>query len=86
MAGLRAELAAAARADAAGAAAPPPPWGKVPDGAALTPAGEIIPARTAAWLRAKTSAPVLTPGYETELARRTGPDLFGLLQIGRAHV
>ena len=75
---LRAELVAAARADAAGADAPPAPWGKVPAGAALTPAGEVIGARTAAWLRARTSAPVLTPGYETELARRTGPDLFGL--------
>ena len=29
----------------------------------------------------RTGAPVLTPGYETELARRTGPDLFGLLRL-----
>ena len=78
---LRAELTAAARANTAGSAASPPPWGKVPEGAAVTPAGEIISARTAAWLRRKVGAPILTPGYETELARRTGPDLFGLLRL-----
>ncbi len=64
-----------------GAAGPPAPWGKVPAGAVLTPADEIITAATAAWLRKKTGAPVLTPGYETELTRRTGPDLFGHLTL-----
>ena len=47
----------------------------------LTPAGEIITARTLTWLRRAAGAPVYTPGYETELARRTGPDLFGLLRL-----
>ncbi len=78
---LRGELTAADLANTTHPAATPPPWGKIPGGAALTPAGEIIPARTATWLRHKTGAPVLTPGYETELTRRTGPDLFGLLQL-----
>ncbi len=78
---LRAELAAAARANAAGAAVPPSAWGKIPDGAVLTPAGEVIAGPTADWLRRKANAPVLTPGYEAELARRTGPDLFGHLRL-----
>ena len=78
---LRGELARGSPGQYRRAGAPPAPWGKVPEGASLTPAGEVIAARTAAWLRRAVGAPVLTPGYETELARRTGPDLFGLLRL-----
>ncbi len=78
---LRSELAAASLASSTNPAPPPAAWGKVPAGAVLTPAGEVITASTASWLRQRTGAPVLTPGYEADLARRTGPDPFGLLRL-----
>jgi Glycosyltransferase sugar-binding region containing DXD motif len=52
-----------------------------PPGGAVSPAGEAIPAPTLRWLRRKVGAQVYTPGYEQELARRIGPDLFGLLRL-----
>ena len=78
---LRAELAATARANTAGAARRRRRGARYPKEPPLTPAGEIIASRTAGWLRRMVGAPALTPGYETELARRTGPDLFGLLRL-----
>ncbi|HMH91666.1 MAG TPA: hypothetical protein VK586_11360, partial [Streptosporangiaceae bacterium] len=62
--------------------------------AVLAPAGRLAPAgwlppadppalpdKVTGWLRGLITAPVLAPGYEAELHRRMGPDLFGLLRL-----
>ena len=50
-------------------------------GCVVSPAGEVVTAEMASWLQRTVRAQVLTPGYEAELARRMGPDLFGLLRL-----
>ncbi len=58
-----------------------PEVGEVPAGCVVSPAGEVVTAEMASWLQRTVRAKVLTPGYEAELARRMGPDLFGLLRL-----
>ncbi|HEY1702861.1 MAG TPA: hypothetical protein VGG75_24410, partial [Trebonia sp.] len=40
-----------------------------------------LPEADLAWLRLLVQHPVLSPGYEQRLARATGPDPFGLLEL-----
>src|SRR6266851_5641044 len=83
---LRAELARAAAgagtAEAAGtravAAGGPPP------GQVRSPSGELIPDEVVGWLRRMTGVRVLSNAFERRLARRMGPDVFGLLTLPAA--
>ncbi len=47
----------------------------------VSPSGELVPDATVGWLRALIGLRVLSPAYEQELARRMGPDVFGLLRL-----